>query len=267
LEKLSLGDFIPVEVSERTYQYVQRHAVAFEDSFDSALARLLGLDDDASSTASPPASPASAIRGTLAPLLDEGVLREGDDLRWHRAQKGVTYSAKVGPNGTVQLESGQLIESPSGAAVALAGGNHPGWDVWTHIPSGLTLAELRSRATSPAPSPIRSGNRWQSTLEEVLERLPHGTWTSYGDLGRLLDRNPRELGNYLATTAVPNAHRVLQHNGRISPNFRWIDEDRGDIQELLRREGVLPPTAKVAAPEQRLHVEDLRELLADLNAA
>ncbi|WP_246039431.1 MGMT family protein [Glycomyces buryatensis] len=251
---------IPIEISERLYRYIQQRAVPLEDSVDSVLTRLLGLDDDTSSTTPSTPNTSSATKGALAPLIRAGLLREGDDLRWNRTKKGVAYSAKVGPDGTIRLESGQLADSPSGAAVAVANGNHPGWNVWVHVDSGLSLAELRSQVAPVATEPVPERPTWQSQLGDVLGRLPHGTWTSYGDLGRLLGRNPRELGNYLGTTKVLNAHRVLQHNGRISPSFRWIEEDRGDIREVLRREGVFTTSSEVAPPESRLHVEDLREL-------
>ncbi|WP_158630382.1 restriction system modified-DNA reader domain-containing protein [Glycomyces terrestris] len=255
---------VSVEISEDLYQYIQKHAVPLEDSVDSVLKRLLGLDKAkvAALAAEAPAQPSGTTEhGALQPLVTAGLLNEGDELRWHRAKKGVTFDAKVGPNGTIELDDGQLFESPSGAAVAVAGGNHPGWDVWSHLRSGMTLSQLRSMLNSANDQPTDLSDDWKSQLKMVLSRLPHGAWTSYGDLGRLLGRNPRELGLHLSTTEITNAHRVLQHNGRISPGFHWVGTDRGDVRVLLRREGVLPQRGSVADPSQRLSLESLRKLL------
>lgn len=251
---------ITIEVSERVYKYIQQNAVPFEDTADSVLIRLLGLDTPATST-----KPGKGGKGAgaLSSLIHADLLAEGDELRWHRAKKNVSYSAEVGPNGTIRLADGKLVDTPSGAAVAVAGGNHPGWDVWTHVLTGRTLAQLRSQVESNGPEPDADEDDWQSRLREVMSRLPAQSWTSYGDLGRLLGRHPRELGNHLGSIYVPNAHRVLQHNGKVSPGFRWVGKDRGDVYELLRQEGVLPASGRVALPEQRLYSEDLRQILEE----
>jgi alkylated DNA nucleotide flippase Atl1 len=47
------------------------------------------------------------------------------------------------------------------------------------------------------------------------------------------------VGQYIAGTPVPNAHRVLKAAGVISPDFRWLEPGRTDSPEqMLRDEGV-----------------------------
>jgi hypothetical protein len=50
----------------------------------------------------------------------------------------------------------------------------------------------------------------------------------------------RRVGQRLATaTHAPNAHRVLQSDGKVSPNFSWLDPERTDKpRDLLTAEGV-----------------------------
>ncbi|WP_216442079.1 GmrSD restriction endonuclease domain-containing protein, partial [Arcanobacterium phocae] len=50
---------------------------------------------------------------------------------------------------------------------------------------------------------------WQ-TLSDAVEAIPAGSWTSYGELARLIGSHPVPVGTYLARTALPHAHRVLQ---------------------------------------------------------
>ncbi|WP_197034553.1 MGMT family protein [Glycomyces sp. NRRL B-16210] len=247
---------VNVQISEHLYEYIKSHAIPFEDSVDSVLTRLLGLDGPETQQ-SPPPSPEA---GVLAPLVKAGLLREGDQLSWRRSQKNITYTATVGPNGTMRLANGAIAASPSGAATMLAGGNHPGWDVWKQIQSGLTLSQLRAQLGGAEPV---MEDDWISRLASLLDRIPKGYWTTYGTLGHLFDRHPREIGHVLASTKLPNPHRVLQHGGTVSPGFRWIDEDLGDPREMLRGEGSIPPDGDTAMRDRWLSAADLRKLMED----
>jgi hypothetical protein len=61
---------------------------------------------------------------------------------------------------------------------------------------------------------------------------------------------------------VANAWRVLNSVGKVAENFRWTDEDRGDVLDVLRAEDVrFDEKTKKADPEQRLSADDLAMLL------
>lgn len=111
--------------------------------------------------------------------------------------------------------------------------------------------EIQHRATALAeriiaswPGPIsaaadlRSEVPWD-VMNRALAELPAGSWTTYGDVAALIGTAPMPLGVRLATHPTPNAHRVLQAGGTVSPGFRWPDPDRkDDPRKLLEAEGV-----------------------------
>ena len=77
-------------------------------------------------------------------LLEAGLLVPGDQLRWVRTKKGVTYEAEVTENGAIRLVDGRAFASPSRAAMEAA--NIPaydGWYAWTVVRVGKRLNDLR----------------------------------------------------------------------------------------------------------------------------
>jgi hypothetical protein len=61
-----------------------------------------------------------------------------------------------------------------------------------------------------------------SGLHHVLEQLPQGRWTTYGDLAAVVGTGAQALGQHMtACTERANAHRILGVEGRSRPNFRW----------------------------------------------
>ena len=102
---------------------------------------------------------------------------------------------------------------------------------------------------------------WQ-TLTDAVEAIPDGSWTSYGELARLIGSHPVPVGTYLARTALPHAHRVLQAGGTVSPSFRWSDVHRtDDPHDVLAAEGVRFSEDGRADGGQRLLAEQLAELI------
>ncbi|MBS4104260.1 GmrSD restriction endonuclease domain-containing protein [Tsukamurella paurometabola] len=101
-------------------------------------------------------------------------------------------------------------------------------------------------------------------LHAVLAELPAGHWTTYGDLAAVLGTAAQPVGNHLATTAAPNAHRVLKRNGVVSDSFVWVDpQDGRDPVVLLRDEGVRFDGRGRADTDQRLTLEQLAGLADD----
>lgn len=130
--------------------------------------------------------------------------------------------------------------------------------------------ELADRAIGLWPAPLRGVGRaersrdWQ-LAHQVLAALPHGTWTSYGDLAAFLGSGAQAVGNHLANTpGVAYAYRVLTSEGKVSDGFRWAaPQDAGvDVRARLASDGVRFTATGAADPAQRLTADDLAALLA-----
>lgn len=113
-----------------------------------------------------------------------------------------------------------------------------------------------TRQTGP-----NSDVRWE-VMAKALAELPAGSWTAYGDLAALIGTAPQSVGTRLANAPLPNAHRVLQTEGTISPGFRLPGSDRADDPAaLLRAEGVEFDEHGRASQSQRIGVEELAQLV------
>ncbi|MFF5778913.1 DUF262 domain-containing protein [Streptomyces virginiae] len=128
--------------------------------------------------------------------------------------------------------------------------------------------ELAARAIGLWPAPLRGVGRaersrdWQLT-HQVLAALPHGTWTSYGDLAAFIGSGAQAVGNHLADTAgVVNAYRVLTADGKVADGFRWAPEEAGgNVRSRLTADGIHFTGSGAADPAQRLTADDLALLL------
>ncbi|WP_030160034.1 MGMT family protein [Glycomyces sp. NRRL B-16210] len=104
-------------------------------------------------------------------------------------------------------------------------------------------------------------------VRRVVEALPEGTWTSYGDLAELIGTGPRQVGAYMRDGDVGRAYRVLTAGGTVSEGFRWSDGRTGkDVPDLLREDGVKVNARGRADRSQRMSVYDLKLLAAELEA-
>lgn len=80
----------------------------------------------------------------LVDLLEHSLIKEGDELAWHRPKKGATYRAAINSKGAIQLENDGVYSSPSRAAMEAAGvASYDGWYAWTVVRLGRTLNDLR----------------------------------------------------------------------------------------------------------------------------
>lgn len=137
--------------------------------------------------------------------------------------------------------------------VALAG---PQW--WL-TPAGETLSQLVGYGGG-------SGFDW-SLLHSLLEGIPRGRWTSYGELARKVGTAAQPLGQHIANCDdCQNAWRVLDAQGFSSPEFRWTDATRQDTQQgVLEGEGVGFSSDGAAAADARLTAGDLDRLAKGLS--
>lgn len=108
------------------------------------------------------------------------------------------------------------------------GANGPMW--WV-TEDGTTLTELGGL--------VSGGFDW-SLLHTILESLPAGRWTTYGDLASAVGTAAMPLGGHVSSCSdCVNAWRILDSSGQSRSGFRW--SDRGDHRtqrEALEAEGV-----------------------------
>ncbi|WP_018681285.1 GmrSD restriction endonuclease domain-containing protein [Actinokineospora enzanensis] len=124
---------------------------------------------------------------------------------------------------------------------------------------------LATAVTKTWPGPTSVGKDAEPAwdlMNAVLAALPAGAWTTYGDLAAVIGSHPIAVGARLASEWAPNAHRVLQVGGTVSPNFAWVDPGRTDDPAgLLSAEGVVFDERGRAARDQRFTLDDLAELV------
>ncbi|MDO5661782.1 MAG: MGMT family protein [Brachybacterium sp.] len=103
--------------------------------------------------------------------------------------------------------------------------------LWWQTDDGDTLTELAGA--------IAGGFDW-SGLHTLLEALPHGRWTTYGDLAKVIGKAAQPLGGHLMSCSeCVNAFRILDSSGRPRPGFRWNDpNDQRTQTQALEAEGI-----------------------------
>lgn len=87
-------------------------------------------------------------------------------------------------------------------------------------------------------------------VSPVAERIPAGSWTTYGDIAARIGSHARPVAACLAACPIPNAHRILTVKGKVSEGFAWRDGRTEDPVELLKAEGIRFTNGR-ADPRQR----------------
>ncbi|MFI5497341.1 CBS domain-containing protein [Actinoplanes sp. NPDC051859] len=83
-------------------------------------------------------------RVTLSDLLEAGLLKAGERVRFSRPRVGETFTAEVIETGRLRLEDGGEYRSPSRAAMVAANMRAvAGWHAWVVEGTGVTLDGLR----------------------------------------------------------------------------------------------------------------------------
>lgn len=109
---------------------------------------------------------------------------------------------------------------------------------------------------------LQDGFDW-SGVEQAVNALPAGSWTSYGDLAELVGTAAQPTANHVAKDpSLKYPYRVLSGDGSVSFNFQWHDEtDTRDPMEVLIGEGLEFDEGGRASQAQRLGPADLEKLL------
>jgi alkylated DNA nucleotide flippase Atl1 len=128
--------------------------------------------------------------------------------------------------------------------------------------------ELAERIIEIWPGPLpgskgaQIGFDW-SRIDAAVAAIPAGQWTTYGDLAMLGGTSAQAVGNRMTTnSALTNAYRVLDSQGRVAAAFKWDDpNDKRDPVDVLSGEGVVFGDDGTADPSQRLNAYQLALLI------
>ena len=138
-----------------------------------------------------------------------------------------------------------------------------GWTFW-QLADGRSLKHVRAAYTGAQPAKPPSRRFDWSALHSILEALPEGHWTTYGDLADAVGTAAQPLGNHVTTCRqCTNAHRILTGEGKVADGFAWLDPaDERDSLALLGSEG-LAFIEDRADRDRRLFSDDLAALIND----
>jgi len=161
-------------------------------------------------------------------------------------QLGLTWGtdgSRWSPTGLAK----HIAEQATGRRPRVLGGPR-----WWATPEGVTL-----RALADSVGDVRGPFDW-SAMHCILERLPAGRWTTYGDLAAVVGTSAQPLGQHITSCGeCAHAWRVLDRDGRVAARFSWSDPSRtDDPADLLAAEGVVLQDGR-AAGNQRLSRAEL----------
>lgn len=177
----------------------------------------------------------------------------------------------TGYNGTLGNRSFEIKKQHLARTGIRLSGSIAESDRWGRAEIARRGVELADRIADiwPAPTsdvtPTAVDAKWQ-LLRRAVTAIPAGRWTTYGDLAALIGSAPQPIGNHLATTVVPGAHRVLRTGGWISASFRWIEEGRtDDPREVLEGEGVIFAANGSAREDSHMTTEELADAISEVS--
>ncbi|MGW4723010.1 restriction system modified-DNA reader domain-containing protein [Streptomyces sp. NPDC004291] len=133
-----------IEIDDEVFSYLQSRSEPLVDTPNDVLRREL-LGDSRPS----PAAAGRRRAGSLAPLIEAGLVSAGDALEHHQSRLKRTHTAIVTPDGWIEIPDGRAFAQPSPALKAQTGTAINGWGQYTHAPSGRRLQELREEAATP----------------------------------------------------------------------------------------------------------------------
>ena len=213
-----------------------------------------------------PQTMSEEVREEFAAGLEEGADVSYEHDRLVHTLGNLTLSGYNSELSNRPFSQKREMLATSGLLMNQAIAEHESWGLTEIVERNANLAEkiielwpgpdedLAADAESAEVSALRS------TVSEILAALPAGNWTSYGEVAIVAGTYPQPLAAVLARYKLPNAWRVLQTGGTVSPGFRWFDPSRtDDPRDVLASEGVKFDEAGKASVEQFLTAQELAD--------
>ena len=207
---------------------------------------------------------------TLSPEWKEQLSDNGHDPqevfdRLGHTLGNLTLTAWNSRLSNLLFERKQEILSTSELKLNEALANATQWGVREIEQRSSALADAANALWSaPIPGIVTPhyGFDW-ARVDQAVNALPAGSWTSYGDLAELVGTAAQPTANHVARDPdLAYAYRALNGDGSVSFNFRWHDDsDTRDPMEVLIGEGVEFDENGCASQAQRLRPAELEALL------
>jgi predicted RNase H-like nuclease/alkylated DNA nucleotide flippase Atl1 len=124
----------------------------------------------------------------------------------------------------------------------------------------------RSMTANVPPSRAAIDARW-AELEALMDVIPRGRWTTYGDLADVIGSSAIAVGQRIAKDPKGLYWRVLGAEGRMPDNYAWAvgsPLEGSDPADVLAAEGVRVARGR-AEPSQRLTGEELEHLRTEVD--
>lgn len=146
-------------------------------------------------------------------------------------------AARVLPDGALEVD-GRRFTSPSGAGAHVRGGSTNGWTFW-RIPDGRTLNQLRAAHAGQGPESATEPIDW-TTLHQILEGMPEGAWTTYGDLADAVGADRHLLERHISICPQCDNPTQLATTGEMpaSQESGSLPDGAADAQRQLDAEAL-----------------------------
>ncbi|MGX7828762.1 CBS domain-containing protein [Actinokineospora sp. 24-640] len=159
-------------------------------------------------------------RESIRDLLDAGLLRAGERLRFTRPKSGEEDVATVSSEGRIVLANGAEFATPSDAAKAVTNTQVNGWTVW-RTDANRTLASLRDQLRD-ATAGITVSSTPHEYLSEVGEQLRADEAASITVRELLRHWNARNRGTRITRRIEKD---LASHGVKTFPHFRDVALD------------------------------------------
>lgn len=158
---------------------------------------------------------------------------------------------QLGKSG-IQLSRGIAEQSTWRRTQILARSNHLADRI---IENWIAPVAVRDQITTDA--------RW-SLVDQAIDSVPPGSWTTYGALAAVAGSHPVPVGQYIASRNRGAAWRVLKGDGSVAAGFQWGGDSPFagmNAREVLESEGVTFSDGGRADPAARISAAELADSL------
>lgn len=205
------------------------------------------------------------VREELTEVLDEGADVAYEHERIVHTLGNLTLSGYNSEMSNSPFETKKTWLATSGLRMNQIIAEQPKWGPAEITSRASNLAE-RIIELWPGPDESLVGvddtpSELRSAVAAVVPEIPAGRWTSYGEVALVVGTHPQPLASVLAAHPIPNAWRVLQAGGTVSPGFHWLEPGRtDDPRAVLQAEGVVFDEMGKAASEHFIGALELASI-------